>query len=80
MRRNRACGPDRKERGVQVGAEAKLYAAGLGLMLFSPLALADIPDGADFMSDLGLEPRGRLYNALVARHRVVLLGTGSAGP
>jgi hypothetical protein len=62
---------------MQVPAEAKIYAAGLGLMLFSPSALADIPEGADFMSDLGCEPRGRLYDALVATHRVVLLRTGS---
>ncbi|HEY7553082.1 MAG TPA: hypothetical protein VH913_26615 [Hyphomicrobiaceae bacterium] len=62
---------------MQVPAEAKLYAAGLGLMLFSPSALTDIPEGADFMSDLGSEPRGRLYDTLVATHRVVLLGTGS---
>jgi hypothetical protein len=49
----------------------------LGLVLFSPPVFADIPNGADFMSDLGLEPKGRLYDQLVLTQRVVLLGSGS---
>jgi hypothetical protein len=57
--------------------EGRLHAGGLGLMLFSPPVLAHIPEGADFMSELDCEPRGRLYDALLRTQRVVLLGTGS---
>jgi hypothetical protein len=57
--------------------EARLYAPGLGLMMFSPRVLAYIGQGADFMSELDYEPKGRLYDSLVQTHRVVLLGTGS---
>ena len=57
--------------------EGRLHAGGLGLILFSPSVLAHIPEGADFMSELGCEPKGRLYESLVQTQRVVLLGTGS---
>jgi hypothetical protein len=57
--------------------EADVHAAGLGLMLFSPRAFAEVPDGADFMAELGPEPKGRLYDQLVLTQRVVLLGIGS---
>jgi hypothetical protein len=59
------------------GSEARLHAGGLGLILFSPPVLAHIPEGADFMSELDCEPRGRLYDSLLRTQRVVLLGTGS---
>jgi hypothetical protein len=57
--------------------EGRLHAGGLGLIIFSPSVLAHIPEGADFMSELGCEPKGRLYEPLVQTQRVVLLGTGS---
>jgi hypothetical protein len=57
--------------------EARIFAPGLGLMIFSPRVLAHIGQGADFMSELDNEPKGRLYDSLVQTHRVVLLGTGS---
>jgi hypothetical protein len=58
-------------------AEGRLHAGGLGLILFSPSVLAHIPEGADFMNELGCEPNGRLYETLVHTQKVVLLGTGS---
>jgi hypothetical protein len=56
-------------------AEGRIHAVGLGLMLFSPQALAAMPARSDFMR--ALEPGGAHYAALVATGRVVLLGTGS---
>jgi hypothetical protein len=56
-------------------AHGRIHAAGLGLMLFSPPALAAIAARADFMR--ALEPGGVRYAALVASGLVVLLGTGS---
>jgi hypothetical protein len=55
--------------------EGHIHAVGLGLMLFSPQALAAMPAGSDFMH--ALEPGGARYATLVAAGRVVLLGTGS---
>ena len=47
------------------------------MILFSPSVLAHIPEGADFMTELDCEPKGRRYDSLVQTQRVVLLGTGS---
>ena len=57
--------------------EGRLHAGGLGLIMFSPSVLAHISEGADFMSELGCEPKGRLSESLVQTQRVALLGTGS---
>jgi hypothetical protein len=56
-------------------AVGNIHAVGLGLMLFSPRALAAMPVKSDFMR--ALEPGGAHYATLVATGRVVLLGTGS---
>lgn len=44
-------------------------------MLFSPAAVRGFAEGGDYLH--ALEPAGRLYDELVASHRIALLGTGS---
>jgi hypothetical protein len=39
--------------------EARIYAPGLGLMMFSPQVLTHTGQGANFMSELDYEPKGR---------------------